>query len=50
MIALTQFVAWLIGYYWMPCEICGRGIAVLDDGRIVSIWCSRRKHCVEATR
>ena len=41
--AVTIFLAWLIGYYWEPCPVCGRGIAILNDGRFVN-WCSKRKH------
>lgn len=40
---LTVFVAYLIGYYYEQCPVCGRGIAILNDGRIVSM-CSRRIH------
>ncbi len=39
---LTLFIAWLVGYYYEPCPECGRGIAILNDGRIYSIWCARR--------
>jgi hypothetical protein len=41
---LTLLVAWLIGYYWLPCEVCGRGIAILGSGQIVAIRCSKRQH------
>lgn len=40
---LTHFIAWLIGYYYEECPVCGRYIAILGDGRIVN-WCSREKH------
>lgn len=41
--ALTCFVAWLIGYYYEPCPICGRYVAILADGRIVG-WCNKKRH------
>jgi len=44
MTALTTFIAWLIGYYWEPCPVCGRGVTILSDGRIYAIWCSRKAH------
>jgi hypothetical protein len=44
MTALTCIVAWLIGYYWEPCSVCGRGVAYLNSGRIVAVWCSRKAH------
>lgn len=47
---LTLFLAWLIGYYYEPCPVCGRGIAILGDGRIIAIWCSKRKHKKQEAR
>lgn len=40
---LTMWLAWLLGYYYEQCPVCGRGVAILGDGRIVG-WCSRRAH------
>ena len=48
MIVLTRLAAWLIGYYYEPCPVCGRYVAILNDGRIIG-WCSRRRH-IEADR
>lgn len=43
---LTCALAWLLGYYWEPCPVCGRGVAILSNG---SVWafCSRRVHMRE---
>ena len=43
---LTCALAWLLGYYWEPCPVCGRGVAILSNG---SVWafCSRRVHARE---
>lgn len=41
---ITCLIAMLIGYYWEPCPSCGRGIAIMGDGSIRSIWCSKRQH------
>lgn len=40
---LTVFLAWLIGYYYEVCPVCGRGVAILNDGRIIG-FCSRSPH------
>lgn len=40
---LTRFLAWLIGYYWDACPVCGRGIAILGNGQFVD-WCNKKKH------
>lgn len=40
---LTMFIAWLIGYYYERCPVCGRGVAYLPSGRLF-FMCSRRKH------
>jgi len=47
---LTIFFAYLVGYYWIPCEVCGRGIAILNNGRVVEIWCSKRQHAAAANK
>lgn len=39
----TLILAWLIGYYYEECPVCGRYIAILNNGKIVG-WCSRKKH------
>jgi hypothetical protein len=41
---LTCILAWLVGYYWEPCDVCGRGIAILSDGTVRAVWCSARLH------
>lgn len=46
---LTVFLAWLIGYYYEQCPVCGRGVAYMNDGRIVA-WCSRKEHEQESSR
>lgn len=40
---VTCLLAFLIGYYWERCPVCGRGIAYLADGRMVT-FCSKRAH------
>lgn len=45
---LTLFLAWLIGYYYDECPVCGRYVAILNDGRFVN-WCSRRRHREDET-
>lgn len=44
-----MFMAWLIGYYYEECPVCGRYVAILNDGRFVN-WCSRRKHAADALK
>jgi len=44
---LTKFLAWLIGYYYDECPVCGRYIAILSNGQIVN-WCSRKRHASDA--
>lgn len=40
---LTRFLAWLIGYYYDECPVCGRYVAILGNGTFVD-WCDKRKH------
>lgn len=44
MTRLTCFIAWLLGYYWEPCSVCGRGLFITGSGRIYSVWCSLKRH------
>ena len=46
---LSQILAWLVGYYWEPCPVCGHGVAILNSGRIVA-FCSRSKHAQRPTK
>lgn len=41
--------AWLVGYYYLPCPVCGRYTAILSGGRIVG-WCNKRVHAKETPR
>lgn len=27
-----KFVAWLMGYFWLPCPLCGENFAGYEDG------------------
>jgi hypothetical protein len=38
---VTLFLAWLLGYYYVPCPVCGRYIAVLNNGHFVN-WCRHK--------
>ena len=40
---LTLVWAWLIGYYYEECPVCGRYVAILGNGSIVNL-CSRKIH------
>ena len=46
---LTLFLAWLIGYYYEECPVCGRYVAILANGQLVD-WCSRKKHAPETPK
>lgn len=40
---ITWFFAWLIGYYYEECDVCGRFSPILSNGQIL-FWCDKKKH------
>jgi len=45
---LAKFLAWLLGYFWLPCPICGKPFAGFEaEGQLMVTVCSGWCTCAD---